>query len=369
MRSLKICVLLAILFCIFCAATSYAARLVSTMTCGDVNPQGMIPIAVQDEFATTAPAIHLVAVMSDVAKAARVKAVWMSVNAIEVPNFAIDSTEVVANEPESRLHFQLSRPNNGWPAGDYQVLLYVDDTFVTSVPFKVAAKSEPVRAESVSPTLIGCWRCEDAGESSLIEFREDNVMLYDGDAARYSKTSAAIQMETEFGPIEYPYSLSGNLLTLEFPGGYQLRCTRTGCSGAPRSAPQDYGDYDRNEYAPQPSAPQSSGNESLLSGQFCHWGGSSSSYTGSSYSHSERVYFDGQGRFTTGSEASFNSPEGLAYGGGNDGGGTYRVVGNEVHLMFTDGSTGVATVYNRGQGGRVTELMYNGDLYAPQLCE
>jgi hypothetical protein len=38
-------------------------------------------------------------------------------------------------------------------------------------------------------------------------------------------------------------------------------------------------------------------------------------------------------------------------------------------LTFGDGSSGVANVYNRAPNGRITELMYKGQIYAPQLCE
>jgi len=116
--------------------------------------------------------------------------------------------------------------------------------------------------------------------------------------------------------------------------------------------------------------PPASGNlNGLLRGTFCHWSGSSGS--GSSYSHSIRATFDGNGRFTYSSESSFSSGSGLGYGGGGDPSdhGMYRVVGNRVHLAFSDGSTGVAAVYNQAADGTITELMYEGDLYAPALCE
>jgi hypothetical protein len=38
-------------------------------------------------------------------------------------------------------------------------------------------------------------------------------------------------------------------------------------------------------------------------------------------------------------------------------------------LTFGDGSSGVASVYNQAGNGRITEVMYEGQLYAPQLCD
>jgi hypothetical protein len=111
------------------------------------------------------------------------------------------------------------------------------------------------------------------------------------------------------------------------------------------------------------------GQEHQLQGWFCHWSGSSGG--GSSYSHTTRAFFDGQGSFRYGSESSFSSGSGLGYGadGASRNVGTYRVSGNQVYLTFSDGTTEVALVHNRGADGTITELIYDGDLYAAPLCE
>ena len=107
----------------------------------------------------------------------------------------------------------------------------------------------------------------------------------------------------------------------------------------------------------------------LLYGPFCHWSGSSGG--GSGYSHTIRAFFDGQGRFKYSSESAFSGEAGQAHGteGDDSSAGAYRVVGDRVFLSFSDGSTEVALVHNRAAGGIITELMYDGDLYAPALCQ
>ncbi len=117
--------------------------------------------------------------------------------------------------------------------------------------------------------------------------------------------------------------------------------------------------------------PAGSGLEYLLQGTLCSWSGSSSGYGSSSYSRSTRVYFDGQGNFSYSSEASFSGDAGIAYGGDQGSGqsGTYRVVGNQVHLQFNDGTSGIAQINMQQDDGRITELMYEGTLYATGLCE
>jgi hypothetical protein len=119
----------------------------------------------------------------------------------------------------------------------------------------------------------------------------------------------------------------------------------------------------------QPGGMASGGQEHFLQGRLCSHSGSSSS--SSSYSRTGWAHFDGRGNFTYGSEASFSSGAGLYHsGGGNaDGGGTYRVMGNQIQLMFSDGTTGLAKVVMQQNNGRITEVMYEGTLYAVGLCQ
>ena len=114
---------------------------------------------------------------------------------------------------------------------------------------------------------------------------------------------------------------------------------------------------------------QASGQEYLLRGNYCSYSGSSSTYSGS-YSSSTRAYFDGRGRFSYGSSTYSSGNSGTYYGeGGNQGNvGSYKVVGNNIYLTFPDGSSDVAKVNFRGNGGAITEIMYNGKLYGQGLC-
>jgi|GEM_PF-3506120 len=166
----------------------------------------------------------------------------------------------------------------------------------------------------------------------------------------------------------YGHSLPGDSPPIRFAGLWASPSTQMGIRvGIPQDpAPLPSG---QSRLAAEAGPPASGNLNGLLRGTFCHWSGSSGS--GSSYSHSIRATFDGNGRFTYSSESSFSSGSGLGYGGGGDPSdhGMYRVVGNRVHLAFSDGSTGVAAVYNQAADGTITELMYEGDLYAPALCE
>jgi len=110
------------------------------------------------------------------------------------------------------------------------------------------------------------------------------------------------------------------------------------------------------------------GEERFLRGRYCSY---SSASGGGGYGSSSRwAEFDGQGNFIYGSSAYSTGSGGQYYsGGGGDGGGTYRVQGNQIVLMYKDGGSDVATVYNRRGDGTISEVQFEGQLYAPGLCE
>ena len=106
----------------------------------------------------------------------------------------------------------------------------------------------------------------------------------------------------------------------------------------------------------------------LLQGRLCSY----SSSPDGGYARSTRVTFDGQGRFSTSSEASWSVESGWGYGQHPGDMGAYRVggntVGGSVYLQFADGSTGVAQIHHMYRG-MITELMYEGTLFGQGLCD
>lgn len=350
--------------------TAAAARIVSVATCRDIREPGTIPVGAAEEFTTDIAKIHAVIVLADVAAGTVVRGSWISVDAIETPNYEIDAAEVSAPAGEARVHFALSRPTAGWPQGNYRLDVFLDGTFVTNAPFSIAAASAPVPAAPPAPApsatsgnLTGCWRCESAEGQSSLEFQAGNVLIFDGLPSHYRLVPGAIRIEDEFGAEDYRYTLGGNNLQVTFPDGFQLRCSRVECGAS------GYGEAPAPAAPGYPAAPApGGGNTHLLQGWFCSYA-SSGMAVGSGYSRSNRVYFDGQGNFSTRSESAYSGDPGIAYGQGGGDGGTYRVEGDRVMLTFGDGSGGAAQIYNRRGDGSISELMYNGELYAPQLCE
>jgi len=241
--------------------------------------------------------------------------------------------------------------------------------------------------------LKGKWIWSE-GDLELI-FQSEKLLYLGGEPANYSIVNSVIRIQDEeYYPMDYPFTLQGNVLNIIFPEGYELPFTRIGDStqldsqqyeqqlgeqqdfNYGQQQDQQYGQSQNNQYGQQQTQQygqqynqqQSSGQEHLLQGKLCCWSGSSTS--SSSYSSTKWAYFDGQGNFQYGSESSFSSDAGNAWG--NDGSGergTYRISGDTVYLSYPDGSSDTATVHFRQDDGRITELKYGDDHYAKALCE
>lgn len=142
---------------------------------------------------------------------------------------------------------------------------------------------------------------------------------------------------------------------------YQVAFTRIGAGAAaaerpaPAAGPGTFS-------APTPSTAPAPSQAHLMQGWYCSFSASGG------YSSSNRAYFDGRGSFRTQSESYSSGQSGTYFGSGAPDVGRYEVRANQILLRFPDGSTGVATVHNRGTGGMISEAMYEGKLYARGLC-
>lgn len=201
--------------------------------------------------------------------------------------------------------------------------------------------------------LLGKWQCQGEEGVSTLDFLDGTHLVYDGEANDYRVQGTSIMIAGMFGEEAYRYKLSGKKLAVTFPDGERISCVRAG-KGARTPA----------------AAAGGSGGNAALRGKLCRWSGSSSSYSGTSYSSTASIEFDGQGNaMYGGSESSFSSNEGLAYGGGGGTRGVYQVRGDDVRIQLEDGTDITARINMRQNDGRITELMTNGKLWATGLCE
>jgi hypothetical protein len=92
-------------------------------------------------FAPDAPKIVLHVQIQDMPKGAKITADWIAAKTDVAPaNYKIDSASVELDKDvaSDEVSFSLSRPNAGWPVGDYRVDLSINGKLAKSPQFQVA---------------------------------------------------------------------------------------------------------------------------------------------------------------------------------------------------------------------------------------
>jgi hypothetical protein len=210
----------------------------------------------------------------------------------------------------------------------------------------------------LSSTLSGKWLFQNQQGQLVLEFISANQLSFNGETTQYQLKEGIIQAKGDYGWIDYPYNLSQGILTITFPDGSSLPFTS---SSSPSSNQQPLNKEGSKQQA------TGGGPAWQLKGSLCSWSGSSNS--SSSFSRTQKIVFDGQGNFQIGSESSFSSNSGIAYGGNPSiETGTYGVGESTVTLRYRSGETYVFKINMRQDNGIITELMYSGTLYAKGLC-
>jgi hypothetical protein len=216
-----------------------------------------------------------------------------------------------------------------------------------------------VGQEQQASTLSGRWLFQNQQGQLVLEFLSASQLSFNGETTQYQLKEGIIQAMGDYGWIDYPYTLIQGTLTITFPDGTKFPFTRASSAATNQQGMNQQG-----------MEQQTGGGGSTwqLRGALCSWSGSSNDY--SSYSRTQKIVFDGQGNFQFGSESSFSSDAGLAYGGNpNVNTGTYSIGESTVTLYYQDGDIYEFKINIRQDNGMITELMYDGTLYATGLCE
>ena len=166
------------------------------------------------------------------------KAAWMYVDTAE--EVLIDSNEISVPHNDQIL-FSLSRPDNGWPVGNYEFRLFIDNELKITKPFKIPPKHPAVIRSATFCTAVGD---DDMPLDEVEVFAPATQMLYcsvaiDGDDITLIKsawfyldagTGSESETEYEIGALDAfvkgPGRVVFNLSRPEKgwpPGGYELR--------------------------------------------------------------------------------------------------------------------------------------------------
>lgn len=144
-----ICLIVTILV-LLTACPAGAVRLKSIELATDVSGDGFTAVNVVEGFTTDIAEIHGIAHVEGTQANSIIRGVWVSIDAISIPNYEIASAEVnVERNGPASAHFALSRPTNGWPQGNYRLDVYLGDQLIGSKGFPMAAAT--VAAPTASP--------------------------------------------------------------------------------------------------------------------------------------------------------------------------------------------------------------------------
>ena len=118
--------------------SSGKASLSNATMCKSVDLETGEPIEPSDTFSTTTPLIFCSVKVSNATPDTKISAEWLYLQ-----QGANDETGLLIadwNTTTEGTHYiplSIMSPENGWPTGDYKIVLYLDGNEKTSVPFKV----------------------------------------------------------------------------------------------------------------------------------------------------------------------------------------------------------------------------------------
>jgi hypothetical protein len=395
----RVSVLLVLLLTWFTGASG--AKISSISFCEQVGEDGTIPINVTSRFGDDAPSIHAVIDIEGVKKGTVIRGVWISVDAIEAPDYEIDAAEAVAPSADAVIHFALSRPDNGWPKGNYKLDVYIEGEFAVSAPFSVIGAADEKSATSTKSTgqktegpakkaprtaLLGTWQCRMPAGTSILVFESANRLNLDGQPAKYTLVPGALRVQDESGTQDYPYTLQGNVLTIAFSEGYELQFTKVSdkaeYTGEEYSDETDMGTEPEGYGEPQgvggtPAGGQTdaqapAGGDQDLMSHFAGtwWNATTNTETNVTLTADGRYFETAASSYSGGSSDQYGNPD-MSWGAAGDqtAHGTWTVSGTReqglLTIFFQNGNQREINYQVHVENGEVywSEYYFNGVLY------
>ena len=140
LHQIRTCLVFALTYVVLTSTACGQGRLKSIEISTDVTSDGFTAINVRDVFDSSVPMIHGVVKLEDVRANSVLKGAWISVDAISEPDFEIDSIEMrLDKDGPASCHVSLSRPNKGWPQGNYRLDVYLENRLIGSKRFSIKA--------------------------------------------------------------------------------------------------------------------------------------------------------------------------------------------------------------------------------------
>lgn len=104
-------------------------------------------------FAPDTPNLYAVFTLADVPANTTVKSIWIAEKTDVAPeNYKVDETSLTMGGSLNSGNFSLSRPTNGWPAGQYRAELYIAEKLAHTARFQVEASGASPPPATPPPT-------------------------------------------------------------------------------------------------------------------------------------------------------------------------------------------------------------------------
>lgn len=118
-----------------CSVSFTTANFQDLQMASEVDKNSNKPVTVTSTFQTTTPVIYLTGVIKNAPDGTVISGEWYYND--NDPAVKIDTSTLGLTQTDTQFEFELSKPTKGWPKGNYEVKLYIDEQYSTSVPFEV----------------------------------------------------------------------------------------------------------------------------------------------------------------------------------------------------------------------------------------
>lgn len=123
-----------------------ASQVTSVTLCREVVEPDLVPVDITEVFTSDAPELHAIVALKGVQDHTLVQGVLVSVNAVPTPNYRVSAVELEMSEGHESVHFAMSRPEDGWPPGDYKLEVSIDGRLAAVKTFKIVTARQPCGA-------------------------------------------------------------------------------------------------------------------------------------------------------------------------------------------------------------------------------
>ena len=156
-----------------CSVTT--ARLTEAAMASEVDPDTMEPITKTDEFQSDTSVIYATALLKNAPEDTKITATWIYLE----DDTEIASVDALSTETNQAVSFSLSRPDNGFPVGQYKVELAIDGKLSETLRFTVEASAVVLKPQLTEAAMASKINPDtQKAETRTDRFQADTAVIY-----------------------------------------------------------------------------------------------------------------------------------------------------------------------------------------------